>query len=321
MGIIGLSPVAHPGWMLKTEMRARITWGLIANPGDRYAWGLINREGPEGALERVQRSSLSELRHHFATHADGETPSSAHLTAWLAPDVSRQVEHSAKLQEQRDVWVLTPDSALWPSGLLDLGPYQPHTLWLSGDSTVLTRGSSWLAVVGSRTASPWGLRATRAVVASDLVQGRGIISGGAVGIDCAAHQAALEHNRPQVAVLAGGLDALYPRAHHALFEDIRNAGILLSEAPCTIRSEGHRFLHRNRLIAALSSAVVVVEAGWRSGAMNTASHAAALGRGLGVVPGRWEDAKSAGCFRVVRERGAIVLSEPDDVGLVFARPA
>ena len=290
----------------------------MANPGDRYAWGLISKDGPVDALERVTRSSLHDLRQHFITHLEGETPSSAHLTGWMAADVSQQVERSVHLQAKRGLVVLTPDSSLWPSGLRDLGPYQPHTVWLLGDPSVLTRASSWLGVVGSRAASPWGLRATGALVASDLVQGRGIVSGGAVGIDRAAHQAALEHNRPQVVVLAGGLDALYPRVHHALFEQIQHSGVLLSEAPCTVRSEGHRFLHRNRLIAALSSGVVVVEAGWRSGAMNTASHAAALGRGLGVVPGRWEDSTSAGCFRVVRERGAIVLSEPDDVGLVFA---
>jgi DNA processing protein len=158
------------------------------------------------------------------------------------------------------------------------------------------------------------------VVNCEAFLGGGVVSGGAVGIDRAAHQAALDSQKPQIAVLAGGLDQLYPRANVGLFQQIKISGILLSEAPATIVSEAHRFLHRNRLIAALSNAVVVVEAAWRSGAMNTASHAAALGRGLGVVPGRWEDQRSAGCFRVVRERGALVLSEPGDIELLLRKP-
>ena len=102
---------------------------------------------------------------------------------------------------------------------------------------------------------------------------------------------------------------------------ISASGVVLSESPCTTRPRGELFLHRNRLIAALSHGVVVVEAAFRSGAMNTASHAAALGREVGVVPGRWSDATSAGCFRIARERGAVILSEPADVAMLLPTPA
>jgi DNA processing protein len=214
--------------------------------------------------------------------------------------------------------LLTPHNPLWPQQFGDLGPHQPLAVWVAGDPGVVTNTATWLAVVGSRRASPAGVAATRAVVTAvggvEDSPRAGIISGGAHGIDVAAHRAGLDASLPSLAVLAGGLDSLYPVAHHGIFTEIVHKGALLSESPCGRRPRAEMFLHRNRLIAALARAVVVVEAAHRSGAINTASHAATLGREIRVVPGRWSDPLSQGCLRLVREGTATVLTTPHEVG-------
>ena len=155
-------------------------------------------------------------------------------------------------------------------------------------------------VVGSRASTAYGEH-----VASDLSEGlcrRGVavVSGAAFGIDGAAHRAALAADGCTVAVLAGGLDVPYPAGHSSLMYRIRAAGLLVSEYPPGIRPARHRFLARNRLVAALSGATVVVEAGLRSGAANTAAWARALGRVVCAVPGPVTSSASAGCHALIR---------------------
>ncbi len=307
----------HSGWVVDDEERARISWGLLADPGDRYAGALIAKDGPVEALRRVKRSSVRELQAYFSHEDVDEPATAAHLQFWKKQLSGVDPTRSLRLQQELGIHTLSPDSASWPSRLSDLGPYQPHTLWCQGDLSTFERVTTWLGVVGSRQATPQGILATQALVGQASADGRGIISGGALGIDAAAHHTAHTLSIPQIAVMAGGLDRPYPIANQGLLQRISTSGLLVSEAPCTTPNDGHRFLHRNRLIAALSDAVVVVEAAWRSGAVNTARHASALGRGLGVVPGRWDDEQSAGCFRLVRDAAAIVLSEPSDVHVLF----
>ena len=132
-------------------------------------------------------------------------------------------------------------------------------------------------IVGARASTEYGNR-----VAADLAFGLGsagleIVSGGAYGIDAAAHRGALAAGAVTVAVSAGGLDRPYPTGNAALFEQIAAAGLLISESPPGCAPQRHRFLSRNRLIAAFSSGIVVVEAAGRSGATNTANHARRLG--------------------------------------------
>ncbi|MGB4713356.1 MAG: DNA-processing protein DprA, partial [Pontimonas sp.] len=110
---------------------------------------------------------------------------------------------------------------------------------------------------------------------------------------------------------------VYPSENTALMSQIEERGAVFSEAPCGLRIRPERFLARNRLIAALSDGVVVVEAAYRSGAINTAHHAAGLGRQIGVVPGRWGDPAARGCFRIARDVGAMVLTEAADVGFLL----
>jgi DNA processing protein len=140
-----------------------------------------------------------------------------------------------------------------------------------------------------------------------------VVSGGAYGIDGAAHRAALAVGGLTVALLAGGADRAYPVGHSQLIGRIAEDGVVVSEVPCGSTPTKWRFLQRNRLIAALTSATVVVEAGWRSGSLNTAAHASALSRGLGAVPGPITSAASAGTHRLLREFGAECITSAADV--------
>ena len=151
-----------------------------------------------------------------------------------------------------------------------------------------------------------------------------MVSGGALGIDAAAHAGALaarslkEGGGGTVAFLAGGLDDYYPRANAALLTRVRNEGGLFSEAPIGTRPTRWRFLSRNRLIAAASDATIVIEAAWRSGALSTAAHADSLSLPVGAVPGPVTSAESSGCHRLIAERGAQLVSRVEDVELMIS---
>ena len=150
-------------------------------------------------------------------------------------------------------------------------------------------------------------------VLRDAASGAVIVSGGAYGIDGAAHRAALGVGGATVALLAGGVDRAYPQGHQQLLRTIAASGAVVSEVPCGTAPTKWRFLSRNRIIAALSDATVVIEAGWRSGSLNTAGHAAALGRPLGAVPGPVTSAASAGCHRLLREYDARCVTTAAEV--------
>ncbi|MFB9069969.1 DNA-processing protein DprA [Citricoccus parietis] len=209
---------------------------------------------------------------------------------------------------------MIPEDPGWPSGVDDLGPAAPVALWFRGAGPV-PRGSSTLAVVGSRDATGYGQSVTRNLAGGLAARGLTVMSGGAYGIDAMAHRAALASGTgtpPTVAVMAGGLDRYYPAGNEDLLREVVAQGLLLSELPPGASPTRHRFLQRNRIIAALSAAVLVVEARWRSGAQNTAGHALGLGREVGVVPGPVTSPQSAGCHRLLRESPAVVVSDVEE---------
>lgn len=140
-----------------------------------------------------------------------------------------------------------------------------------------------------------------------------IQSGGAYGIDGTAHLAALAAEGLTVAVLAGGVDRFYPAGNHDLLARVSTHGLVVSEMSCGTSPSRWRFLQRNRILAAMSAATVVVEAGARSGALNTASHARMLGRPLGAVPGPTTSPSSVGCLRLIREADVTCVTGADDV--------
>lgn len=189
----------------------------------------------------------------------------------------------------------------------------PLALWVLGSANLATCTERAVAIVGTRAATSYGDHVTAEIAGDLAVDGWTVISGAAYGIDGAAHRAALGVGGTTVAVLACGVDRAYPSGHARLLDRIADQGAVVSEYPPGTTPAKYRFLARNRLVAALSDGVVVVEAGWRSGARNTASWARAVGRPVVAVPGPVTSASSAGCHRMVREGEAILVTGAQEV--------
>lgn len=216
--------------------------------------------------------------------------------------------------EKAEIQFVTPENPNWPEVLFELAS-PPIALTVKGDFSQLTNKS--LAIVGSRNPTNYGIRTASDFAAGFVDRGWSIISGGAYGIDAAAHKGALIAEGVTIAVLAAGLDIIYPAGHTKLFADIAETGLLISEFAPGVHALPARFLTRNRLIAALSSATLVVEAAFRSGALRTARDAAELLRPVMAIPGPITSPLSEGCHRLIGERAAeIVTSIADAVEFI-----
>lgn len=281
----------------ESDAYARTIWNVIAEPGDGAAGALIAAIGPVEAL-RVAAMPAD----------DAWTAARARWTPRLRPATVRASLDGARRAGAR---LVIPGGPGWPTRVDDLGAHAPLALWARGNVT--DSHASAVAVVGARAATAYGEGVTADLAAELGSSGVTIVSGAAYGIDGAAHRAALSTGATTVAFLAGGVDRAYPRGHEGLLDRIAVSGAVWSETPCGSTPTKWRFLARNRLIAAMADAVVVVEAGWRSGSLNTAAHAATLGRALGAVPGPITSAASAGCHRILREYGGVCVTSADDV--------
>jgi DNA processing protein len=240
---------------------------------------------------------------------DLETALKRWMPRLLAPAALLAVRQAARFRAR----LLTPEHPFWPTGLADLEHHGPIALWVRGNDEALEALGNSIALVGARAATGYGEHVTMEASAGLVDRGFAIVSGAAYGIDGMAHRAALASSGQTVAFLAGGVDRFYPSGHDALLTRIVEAGAVISELPCGAPPTKWRFLQRNRLIAAVSQATVVLEAGWRSGSLNTANHAAALGRPLGAVPGPVTSAASAGCHRLIRDYQATLVTNPDEM--------
>jgi DNA processing protein len=209
--------------------------------------------------------------------------------------------------------LVCPGDAEWPSVLDQLGPARPYALWLRGNADLRFACSRSVSVVGSRAATSYGAHVAGEMSADLGERGWAVVSGGAYGIDAAAHRGALAAEGVTIAVLACGVDYPYPAGHADLFAAVCAQGLVVSEWPPGSRPARTRFLIRNRVIAALACGTVIVEAGERSGALNTARHAADLGRPLMAVPGPVTSAQSAGCHRILREWGVTCVTRAADI--------
>ncbi|QHC59083.1 DNA-processing protein DprA [Rathayibacter sp. VKM Ac-2760] len=333
------------------EALARAAWSSLAEPGDAVAGTLIERFGAGGALAQVVGSAsagdvLAEASGAGSYRLSGgpsdaargssgpvdvpsdpaseeEEDSDPHLgarvlAAGLArwrPRVDRALlARRLEIAQRLDAQLLVPDSDGWPPSLADLGPHSPFLLWSRGDPLALITPHR-LAVVGARAATGYGEHVAADLAAGTAERGVLVVSGAAFGIDAVAHKAALGAGGRTVAFLAGGSDRLYPTAHTDLLHRIiATPGCsVVTEVPPGTTPTRWRFLQRNRLIAASTAATVVVEAGARSGSLNTAGHAAALGRPLGSVPGPVTSASSAGCHRLLREYAATCVTSATEV--------
>ncbi|WP_395641117.1 DNA-processing protein DprA [Pseudolysinimonas sp.] len=285
---------------------ARARWSAIAEPGDADAGRLLAAVGAMAALELLSAGAPA-----LADAAGGSFTEA--VERW-SPRL-RQVDTPLHLRQAArfGARLLVPGDAEWPTGLDDLGMHAPSALWVRGDATLLGRLERSIAIVGARAATGYGEHVTVEVASGLVDRGFAIVSGAAFGIDGAAHRAALASGGSTVAFLAGGVDRFYPSAHETLLTRIVDRGAVVSEVPCGTAPTKWRFLQRNRLIAAASSATVVVEAGWRSGSLNTAGHAAQLGRPLGAVPGPVTSSASAGCHRLIREYDAVCVTTAQEM--------
>ena len=193
------------------------------------------------------------------------------------------------------------------------GAVDPIALWVRGPGRLDELADRAVAIVGARAATSYGEHVACEFGYGLADRGWTVVSGAAYGIDGSAHRGALAAEGDTVAVLACGVDLPYPSGHGALLDRIAECGAVVSEyAPGTPPAR-HRFLFRNRLIAALGQGTVVVEAGVRSGARNTASTAVALGRVLMAVPGPVTSAQSIGCHELLRSQQATLVASVEDV--------
>ena len=302
------------------DVVARMVWSSVVEPGDRIAGSLIDVYGPVDALMFAETTTHAarDIAQTCNTLTDcGHTTTDDELRDGLgrwsarlaAGNVVAQLEAAARVGAQ----VVIPGDDVWPSGVSELGNHAPHALWLRGNRSTLERARRSVAMVGARASTGYGEHVTMELVSGLVRKQFAIVSGAAYGIDGMAHRAALAEEGDTIAVLAGGIDRLYPSGHDALLQRIIATGAVVTEMPPGFSPTKWRFLQRNRLIAAMTQATVVVEAGWRSGSLNTAHHAIELGRPLGVVPGPVTSASSAGCHRLLREEPCTCVTTADEV--------
>lgn len=244
----------------------------------------------------------------------------------LASDVAERLRvldpvRELERAETGGIRFIVPGDDEWPDGVGDLAtspPVQgrggaPLGLWVRGPARLDEVAARAVAVVGSRSATAYGASVAGDLAARVAHEGWAVVSGGAFGIDQAAHRGALAASGTTVAVLACGVDRAYPVAHTRLLDFIADHGLLVSELPPGRAVRRERFLTRNRLIAALSRGTVVVEAAVRSGALNTANWASALGRPLLGVPGPVTSAPSTGVHQLIRTRDALLVTRGEEV--------
>lgn len=273
---------------------------------------LVAHVGPEEAAQRVRRGDVD--------------PELARRT-----EARRDIDCAAddlEIVHRRGGRLITADDDEWPVlafASFGGGPVRdkpqgrpPLALWAIGPLRLDQICERAAAIVGTRAATAYGDHVAAELSVGLVERDVAVISGGAYGIDGAAHRAALAAEGMTVAVLAGGVDVLYPAGHSALLHRITREGLVISEYPPGIRPARHRFLTRNRLVAALSSATVVVEAGLRSGAASTAAWARALGRVVCAVPGPVTSTASAGCHALIRA-GAELVTRTDEIVEIVGR--
>jgi DNA processing protein len=305
---------------------ATATWSVLAEPGDGVAGLLLASIGADRALSmliegRSPQDWLAACAAEVSALELGVADLSAACERWRPRLSSKLVVAALRAAITCRARFVTPAGPAWPGALDVLGEHAPIGLWVRGDAGALDHPGGAIAIVGSRDATNYGEHVAMDLASGLSDRGFAVVSGAAYGIDGMAHRACLASRGTTIAFLAGGVDRLYPAAHHDLLLRVAVSGAVVSELPCGSSPTKWRFLQRNRLIAAASHATVVVEAGHRSGSLNTAGHAAALGRPLGAVPGPVTSVTSAGCHRLLRDYDAVcVTSAADVVEMVLGSP-
>lgn len=292
------------GWT--AERLARLSLAHVVEPGDPGMWRTVATLGVEGAWSALRSPGSDSRWKHRAAVFDPET--------------------AIRLTERSGARFVIPGDPEWPEQLEALATCEPVQermgvpvgLWVRGAARLADVARASVAVVGSRAATTYGEHVALEL-AHDLVRAEiPIISGAAYGVDAAAHRGALAvrdaaGDAVTAAVLACGVDQVYPSGHAALFEAIAARGVLVSELPPGEHPTRLRFLSRNRLIAALSRGTIIVEAAFRSGARNTVTWASACGRPVMAVPGPVTSGLSVTPHRLIRDHEAELVSSLEDI--------
>jgi DNA processing protein len=305
---------------LSDEAYARAALTYLAEPTDRWLVQLLRVHGAAVTLAAIKSGRLLGTAGLVGNaggqgNGPGLPRGKAHEAVKAAMERWRTRLPELPAPEQvlafgeSGIRIVCPGDPEWPGQLADLGDDQPYALWLRGSADLRFSCLRSVAIVGSRAATAYGSYVAAEFAASVAARGLAVVSGGAFGVDAAAHRGALAADGVTIAVLACGVDVPYPTAHAELFDAIAAQGVLVSEWPPDRRVSRLRFLIRNRMIAALATGTLVVEAGQRSGAVNTARYARDLRRRLMAVPGPVTSDLSAGCHQVIREwQGTLVTS-------------
>lgn len=309
-----MSGLRSVGATTEADRLARVVLSAGIEPGDITTSRLVRDLGPQRALaQQLVPKPDSGLAERLA-----------------GVDPARELEQAA----QRGIRFVVPGDAEWPSGLDDLDQVDqldhrfrsgdgrqgdpvtfggtPPGIWVRGPMP-LTELARSVAVVGSRAASVYGAETARAIARHLALSGVPVVSGGALGIDVVAHDAALRAGGATVAVLACGVDRVYPEKNRALLAHLAAEYALVSEQPPGSGPTQLRFLARNRLIAALTRGTVLVEAALRSGALNTVGWAEQMSRPVMGVPGPVTSYTSAGVHQCLRRGGATLVTHGCEV--------
>ena len=285
------------------ERLARVLLCRIAEPGDVNLTRLV---ADNGACAVVDDLLAGRLKNNNAVH-------------WRARVPSARPERDLASARAVGARFVIPGAPEWPVQLDDLAQLStdygavPFGLWVRGDLDLRVAASRSVAIVGARASTAYGEYVAAELALGVAERGWAVVSGGAYGIDGAAHRGALSVEGVTIAVLACGVDVAYPRGHTALIERIASRGLVISEWPPGCAPMRHRFLVRNRVIAALTAGTIVVEAASRSGSLSTANRAGDLCRHVMAVPGPVTSAMSAGVNELLKQPDVACVTKAADV--------
>lgn len=296
--------------MTADELRAWAYLSRVAEPPCPELAALVAAVGAVEAADRVKRAAVGEV---LLTRTEARREIDC-----AADDLGILSRLGGRLIGSGDAeWPAASFTSFTGVGARNRPQaHAPLVLWAVGPERLSDIAERSCALVGTRAATAYGEHVTADLAAGLVEREVAVLSGGAYGIDGAAHRAALAADGLTMAVLAGGIDVPYPAGHSALLHRIGKDGLVISEYPPGVRPARYRFLTRNRLVAALGGATVVVEAGLRSGAANTAAWAESLGRPVCAVPGPVTSSVSAGCHVLLRNRAHLVTRGAEIVELV-----
>ncbi len=307
-------------------LTARAFLSRVAEPACIPLWVAVCRDGPVMVADSIRAGTAAPAV------LEACAPRAAHTDPYADLEAA----------DRRGIRLVVPEANEWPHFALscleaagarratayqngqtrhcDAGePIPPLALWVRGTADLAALGVRSVGIVGSRAATSYGEQVAADLAGGLAARGVVVVSGGAYGIDAAAHRGALQSAGETVIVSAGGVDRAYPPSNARLFERAAKSGLILSESPPGAVPQRRRFLTRNRLIAALATGTVVVEAAARSGAKNTARHCSDLGRPVMAVPGPVTSIMSAGCHELLSaeaHRAYLVTSVSDVLAVI-----